>query len=242
MTYQPPVATKLLSPDAITRKVVVALEVFDPLSQTLVSDGLSVTAAGLGMPIVNLSGRFVWTDVNGVWPNQIAVDPINLPYVGEAVAPPAPPDPLNVTADQRRVRIVLRPTPASDFSSGVTAICGQLFETTTAPSAVAKDATTQLAWFDTESKAWVTSPERSSPPSAKGEFAVFIRLQPTLMQEPDLSNGRLKVRLQVTRGTTTRATPDNFPFLTDPQASGRVPEGALLSNAVKLGWAELIAT
>ena len=45
-----------------------------------------------------------------------------------------------------------------------------------------------------------------------------------------------------TRGTTTRATPDTFPFLTDPQASGRVPEGALLSNAVKLGWAELIAT
>jgi hypothetical protein len=206
------------------------------------SDGLNVTAAGLGVPIVNLSGRFVWVDVNGAWPNQITVDPVSLPYVGETVQPPAPPDLANATADQRRVRVVLRPTRAADFTSGVTAVCGQLFETATAPSDLVQDATTQLAWFDTASSAWVVSPERSSPPNAKGEFALFMRLQPTLMQEPDLNNGRLKVRLQVTRGTTTRATPDTFPFLTDPQASGRVPEGALLSNAVKLGWAELIAT
>lgn len=242
MPYIPPVRRELASPDLIDRKVLLALEVFDPLAQSLVSNGLSVAAQGLGQPLINLSGRFVWLDQGGAWPDQITVDPVDLPFVSEAVQPPAPPNLPNATAEQRRVRIVLRPTAAADFSGGVTAVRGQLFETATAPSTPVTDATTQLAWFDLHSNAWVPSSERSAPASPTGEFAVFVRLQPTTLQEPDLTAGLLKVRVQVTRGGTTLATPDNYPFLAAPQSAGRITEGELLARDLKLGWSELSAT
>jgi hypothetical protein len=242
MSYTPPILQTLLSPDTLSRKVLLALEVFDPLSQSLVSSGLGVAATGLGTPIVSLSGRFVWLDEGGAWPSQITVDPVNLPYVPVTVQPPKPPDPANVTGEQRRVRVVLQPTAAADFSSGVTAVRGQLFEATTAPSAPATDATAQLAWYDGGAKAWVPSPELPAPPSETGEFGVFLRLQPTVQQEPDLNGRLLKVRVQFTRGSTTRATPENYPFLADPNAAGRIIDGELLESALRLGWAELVAT
>jgi hypothetical protein len=226
----------------LNRKVLLALEVFDPLSQSLLSSGLSVTAAGLGTPIISLSGRFVWVDEGAAWPAQIQIDPVNLPYAPVTVHPPPPPNPANVTAEQRRVRVVLQPTAAADFPAGITAIRGQLFETATAPSAPVTDATAQLAWHDSHANVWIPSLELPAPTSATGEFAVFLRLQPTAQQEPDLKGRLLKVRVQFTRGSTTRATPDNYPFLPDPSAAGYIIDGDLLARDVKLGWAELAAT
>ena len=242
MPYVQTVRNQVLAPDALNRKVLLALEVFDPLSQQLISDGLNVAAAGLGTPIVSLSGRFVWLDEGGAWPGQISVDPVSLPYLPVTVLPPAPPDPANVTAEQRRVRVVLQPTAAADFPEGVTAVRGQLFETATAASAPVTDATAQLAWHDSHANVWNPSMELASATSANGQFVVFMRLQPTALQEPDLKGRLLKVRVQFTRGSTTRATPDNYPFLADPSAAGYVIDGELLARDVKLGWAELVAT
>lgn len=242
MSYTPPISQSLLSPDTLGRKVLLALEVFDPLSLSLVSSGLNIAAAGLGAPIVSLSGRFVWLDNGNAWPSQITVNPVDLPYVPVTVNPPAPPDPANVTIEQRRVRVVLQPTAAADFSFGMTALRGQLFETATAPFTPVTDATAQLAWYDGQANAWVPSPELPAPPSATGEFGLFLRLQPTIQQEPDLNGRLLKVRVQLTRSGTTRATPDNYPFLADPSAAGRIIDGELLAGSVRLGWAELVAT
>jgi hypothetical protein len=203
---------------------------------------LDVAADGLGTPIVSLSGRFVWMDEGSAWPKQITINPVNLPYGFVTLQPAPPPDPANVTAEQRRVRVILQPTAAAEFPAGVTAIRGQLFETATAPSAAVTNATAQLAWHDSHANTWISSPELAAPASATGEFAVFLRLQPTVQQEPDLKGRLLKVRVQFTRGSTTRATPDSFRFLADASAAGCVVDGELLARDVKLGWAELVAT
>jgi len=238
MPYEQPIVRKILSPDTPNRKVLVALELFDPLSQTLVSSEVIVTANGLGRPIVSYSGRFVWLGEADAWPKEISVQPVGLPFENAVVQPPKPPNLPNATPDQRLVRIVLRPTAAADFSD-VTATLGRLFESLTAGAAPVAGATAQLAWFDKSTSAWVPSPEQSGTTSAKGEFAAFLRLQPTIVQEPDMQGRFLKIRVQLTRGNSTRATPDNYAFLPSPNPPGRVVEGALLANDLKLGWTDL---
>jgi hypothetical protein len=139
---------------------------------------------------------------------------------------------------QRLVRIVLRPTAAADFSD-VTAIRGKLAESLAAGAALVPGAAAQLAWFDMTTNAWIPSPEQNGVTNKVGEFAVFLRLQPTMEQEADLQGRLLKVRVQFTRGSTTRATPDSYAFLANLKAAGRVVEGELLAHDLKLGWADL---
>lgn len=238
MIYEQPMAVKILSPETLNRRVLIALEVFDSLSQTLVSSDVIVTAKGLGRPIVNYSGRFVWLDEGGAWPEQISVQPVGLPFESAVVHPPKPPNLPNASPDQRLVRIVLRPTAAADFSD-VTAVRGQLVEGLVAGAAPVVGAIPQLAWFDKTVNAWIPSPEQSGATSAKGEFAAFLRLQATMEQEADLQGRLLKIRVQLTRANTTRATPDNYAFLPAPNPPGRVVEGELLGRDLKLGWADL---
>jgi hypothetical protein len=236
MLYTQPKVRQIFSPpDQPNRKVLVALEVFDPLSQTLVSRDLTVSAQGLGKPIVSSSGRFVWLDEGGAWPKTISVVPEGLPFQADVKNPPQPP--ANAKPEQRLVRIVLRPTAAADFSD-VTAIRGQLAESV-ALGAPVVGAAPQLAWFEINTNAWILSPEGNGPSNGAGEFAAFLRLQPAMVQEPDLKGRLLKIRVQFTRGNTTRATPDNYAFLADPNAAGRVIEGQLLGRDLQLGWADL---
>lgn len=236
MPYIQPKILQILSPDQPNRKVLVALEVFDPLSQTLVSGNLVVLAKGLEQPLVSWSGRFVWLDEGGAWPTEISVEPVGLPFEKEVVQPPKPP--ANAKPDQRLVRIVLRPTAAADFSD-VTAIRGQLAESVAPGALPVVGAAAQLAWFDTVTNAWIPSPEQNGVSDSDGEFAAFLRLQPAMEQEADLKGRLLKIRVQFTRGSTTRATPDTYPFLADPKAAGRVIEGQLLGRDLQLGWTDL---
>jgi hypothetical protein len=238
MPYAQPDRKQILSPDALNRKVLLALEVFDPLSQTLVSSGLVVQAKGLGAPIVSWSGRFVWLDEGGAWPQQISIEPVGLPFENEIVQPPKPPDLAHAKAAERLVRVVLRPTAAADFSE-VTTIRGRLAESSAAASPPVSGAVAQLAWFDKDSNKWVPSTERSGVTNNAGEFAAFLRLQPAIEHEADLKGRLLKVRLQFTRGQVPRATPDDYPFLADPQSAGRVIEGELLARDLKLAWTNL---
>jgi len=238
MLYKQPKVKTILSPDMPNRKVLVALELFDPLSQTLVSSDVVVTAKGLGRPVVSYSGRFVWLDEGGGWPQEISVQPVGLPFENAVMQPPKPANLPNANPDQRLVRIVLRPTAAADFSD-VTAVRGQLAESLVAGAASVQGASVQLAWLDKTPNVWIPSPEQSGVTNVNGEFAAFLRLQNSMEQEADFQGRFLKIRVQVTRGNTTRATPDNYAFLPNPNPPGRVIEGELLARDLKLGWADL---
>jgi hypothetical protein len=245
MSYAQPFTQRILDPDHLHRKVLVAVEVVDPIAQTFVSRGLIVKARGLtGQPVVSWSGRFVWLEENDVWPEAISIQPVRLPFEKQEVTPPRPPNFPNATAAERRVRIVLRPTPAYPFD-GLTAVRGGLRESLDPASPVVPDVLVQLKWRDLDSNSWLpTAPSQiDSRTNADGQFAAVLRLNQAGSQEPDIVHGALKVRLEFTRGDfmlERRATPDDFPFVSDPNQTGRVPEGRLLSRDLRLGWADLL--
>jgi hypothetical protein len=57
-------ALNLHTPDTIKRRVMFALELVDPVTGRLASEGMVVTAPGLAPPVLSPSGRFVWIDVD----------------------------------------------------------------------------------------------------------------------------------------------------------------------------------
>jgi len=233
------------SADRLNRKVLLAVELVDPIAQSLVFRDVTVQAKGLNKgPIISLSGRFVWLEKGGKWPTEISATAPKLPFAPVTVVPPVPPDIANATPAQRLVRITLRPTPAYDFSDGVTAIRGQLKETADPASPIVTDARLQLAWHEVNADKWLPQPPPETQDAAtdlRGEFAAFVRLVPTASQLPDVANGLLKVRLQVTRSGATRVTPEDYRFLADPANRGRISEGQLLARDLKLAWADLTA-
>jgi hypothetical protein len=235
---------RLLMPDVLTRQVLFAVELADPVAQRPVFRGATVTAVGLtGVPLVNWSGRFVWLAEGERWPERVVVAPGDLPFAAEDVpAPPRPADPTGGPADQRLLRIVLRPTAAYDFGEGVTAVRGCLRERGERTSPPVPGARVQLAWRDADGGQWRPTPGPREPETdGRGEFATYLRLGRSPIQRPDSAGGLLKVRLQVTRrspGPVTRVTPEDFPFLPDGPA-GRVPEGRLLPRDLQLGWEQL---
>ena len=262
-------ARTIASPDVITRRVLFAVEVLDPLSRALIHAGLTVKAAGVvGDPIVNASGRFVWlAEAPGTWPTSISITPEGLPYVPvvQAVTPPADVD--SPTIEERRIRVTLRPTTAYPFDAGVTSIRGRVLADAMAAAAPIAGALVQLAWRAKGTGVWTPAPPAGpigdDPPlgemvtDARGEFVAFIPGGPSSALA-DMKDGLLKVRLQITRSDVmprTRVTADDFPFLPDlpafpgdtPQDTtarndarkGRIPEGQLLTRDLTLAWSAL---
>jgi hypothetical protein len=249
MTYPTPRPRVVLSPDRPDRRVLLALEVVDPIGQRLVTRGLEVSAVGLARPpIVSVSGRFVWLEEGELWPTEISVTPVGLPFAAEVVVPARPPRFPVATPSERLVRVVLRPSAAYDVPSGITAVRGQLSERLDGPDMAAipvQGARMQLAHFDSASDTWIPQPPATRLDPAtdrRGEFLAFLRRQPRRPPDLDVVKGLIRVRLQVTMEgpiPETRVTPDDFPFLEDPAPKGRVVEGQLLSRDLKLGWADL---
>lgn len=238
----------IASPDVLDRRVLFAVELVDPITQALIWRGLTVTAAGIeARPIISLSGRFVWLIEQDHWPATIAVDPGSTPYSPHSQAgPPRPPDITNADAAARLVRIVLRPTAAYPFDTGATIVRGTLKERVDVPGAnVVAGALVQLAWHDALANAWQPAPPQPAETwpetDSGGAFAALLQLHAAPPADPDLTGGLLKARVQVTRGSETRATPDGFLFLPDAASAGRVPEGRLLTRDVTLGWEQLVA-
>jgi hypothetical protein len=246
MPYTAPVVQQLISRETVQRKVLVAVEVVDPIAQELISSSVLVEASGLtSVPILSWSGRFVWLEEEDKWPAAISVKPYRLPFEPQDVVPPRPPNFPVATSEERRVRIVLHPTPAYPFA-GVTAVRGLLRVTSNRSSAPMRRTRVQIKWFDKDSQSW----QPATPPAAldpytdvNGQFAVFVRLNKQGTQEPDLQKGMLKLRLEFTSADfipETRTTPEDYPFVADPSQGGRVPEGQLLSRDVTLAWADLL--
>jgi hypothetical protein len=250
------------SPDDVRRRVLFAVELVDPVTLEVRYEDLAVEADGLTQPpSINRSGRFVWLREGNRWPGAITVKPDRrlgfAPHV--AAAPPRPPDLDAATPTQRLVRITLRPTGAYAFEAGVTAVRGRLREDGGATAPPVEGALVQLAWQDADTGAWFPPPPPPPAPpgpggftpsprepetDVNGQFAAFLRLPRAGNAEPDLEDGLLKVRLQLTRGRfmrVTRVTPPDFEFVpsTNPAARGRVREGQLLARDLKLGWSEL---
>lgn len=258
MTLNP----RLLSYDPLDRRVLFAVELIDPVTRATVYQGVSVRAAGLiARPILSRSGRFVWLEEGTAWPDAITVDTGRLPFAPHVAAPPPRPSDLSTAgAEDRRVRISLRPTVAYPIEEGTTAIRGRIFDSAAAGSAPVANARVQLAWRD-ELGNWSPQPPApevigpGDPPSpreqetnAAGEFLVFLNLRPGPAPKPDIDDqGFLAVRLQVTQGRAapqTRVTADDLPLLPaddDPNGTrrGRIREGRVLARDVRLAWSEL---
>lgn len=247
MSYTQPARRTVVEPfDSLNRRVLIAVEVLDPVAQTLVSRGVTITAQGLtGEPIVSWSRRFVWLDEGDRWPTAISVKPYRLPFTDQEIQPPRPPNFPAATASERLVRIILQPTAAYPFD-GVTAIRGLLVERPDAGSPPMPEVRVQLAWRDLQSGGWVPAlpaTPRDPATSKEGEFAAFLRVRPVGSAEPDIDKGFVQARLQfITTDAQpeTRATPDDFEFLPPDRAPrGRIPEGRLLPRDVRLGWSDL---
>lgn len=243
-----PATLAVSSYESLNRRVLLAVELIDPVTRLLVSDGMTVEAEDLvNRPIVNNSGRFVWLAEGDKWPKRITVKSDDLRFApADPVAPPRPQNLADASASERLVKMVLRPTPAHDLEPGVTAIRGVLYQrlpSTNDPrrGAPVSDATVTLAWRKNQKADEFVAAPYPATTDAAGQFAVFVRLGPKPWYDPDIEpSPMLAVRLEVKIGAITKWTTPNFAFLTYPKApEGRVPEGKLLAASVSLGWDDL---
>ena len=148
-------AITLVSPENIRRTALVAVELLDPVTLSLIHRGVTVTAQGLtGVPIISWSGRFVWLAEDGAWPVTFTVDPGGEPYEREIQpAPSRPPSLLAAPAEARLARITLRPTATYPFTDGVTSVRGRLRETADPASAGISGADVWIRWANESPRA-----------------------------------------------------------------------------------------
>jgi len=226
-------ALNLASPDKLNRVALVAVELFDPVSLSLVWQGASVTAKGLaGRPIIGLSGRFAWLaerpgrPEDDRWPSAFVFDPGHLPYESEIRPAPARPADLRNPGpgESRIVRITLRPTAAYPFTDGVTVVRGCLRETDDRTSAVIAGAEVWLRW-SSEPAGVPKDAAVKAKTNAAGDFAAFLRL-PTDAR-PKKDKDKLEVRVMVSRGGQNR------------EKAYSLPEGRLYDLPEALAWSAL---
>jgi len=250
----------LTGSDILSRTVLYAVELVDPVSGEIVSRGLDLqpldaadTPLRGAAPIVNRTGRFVWLQPGASWPAKLRIIPgATAPFVERVavVAPPAADPALTpghtpmLKPDQRLVRIQLAPSATYPFA-GVTAARGALRESD--QGAPVKGAVVQLAAG--HGTVWTPAPPLLSAQriateavtDERGEFAVFMSKLPA-DAEFDTKNGTLKVRLQVTRRVSgaaqTRWTPETAAPFSLPQ-DGYIQQGQLYPADLRLSWDRL---
>lgn len=118
----------LHSPDEIKRRVMFALELVDPVTGRLVSEGMVVTAAGLARPVVAPSGRFVWIDIDPPAVRQVKVEAVSkrrtfAPFAADFQVPARLP---GVVAQDLVRRFDLQPTGLYEPPPGMLAAAGML--------------------------------------------------------------------------------------------------------------------
>lgn len=235
------------APDLVRRRILFAVALVDPISGALVSEGMRVRADGLvGKPIVNASGHFVWLAEGTARPNAVIVTPGNRPFEPEArnVAPiPDPPgeDPLQpaIPIDQtaRRLRILLRPTPAYPFPDGITVLHGRLQETAAANAPRVADAAVEPQWNDLLLN-WNSSIAAGAT-TASGEFRAALLLPANA--RADGGPQQINVRLVFTRGAVRRATPEALVTPgTTLLAPGSIPPPPGTPDFGVLAWDQLM--
>ncbi|MGY4404066.1 hypothetical protein [Bradyrhizobium sp. USDA 3315] len=232
-----------------TRRVLFAVEVIDGVSGATIYERIKVEPLDgndeviNGRPLVNRSGKFVWTEPNNAWPVRVRVGPDDkpnpLPFERSIVATPRPDDPI--PASKRLFTVVLRPTAAYPFGAGVTAVRGSLREGTGNNARAIKGALVQFARVGGPWKG--PAPGTNGEPSpgdtltdAFGEFAVYLRL--AAPEFSDVDDGRLPVALRITRKDVP---PWDVPgewssVVVGKPAVASIPVGQLFNRDVTLRW------
>ena len=175
----------ILSPDTITRQVMFAVELLDPVTGELVSQPVTVACDGLASaPVTNLSGRFVFIGTGT--PGTVHVDLHGLPF--EPIASPPP------GAGQTLLRLTLQPTALYPFAGSATLISGRLVD---GASRVA-GASIGVTFAD------LTANDQALPALTNdlGDFAALLRLDPTAVTTADPVAA--DITLTFTRGGTTK--------------------------------------
>ena len=215
-----------LAPDQLARSVLLAVELIDPVTMAPVCRDVRLDAVGMAAgPLLSWSGRFVWLADGARWPSAFVFDPGSTPYASETyAAPPAPPDPAQLDANERLVRLMLRPTAAYPFGDGLSALRGVLREGPDATSAPVAGALVWIQWTDTGPSGKQDAPVAART-SASGDFATCLRLPRGA--RPERNGDRLKVRLIVARGAELR------------ELALDLPDGRFLDSSAALDWSAL---
>lgn len=174
---------------AYLREAMLAVELLDPVTLERVSQGITVTAAGLvGTPIVNFGGLFVWLRQSTAHFQKLVIAPGTWPY-----------EPMEIPAAQvqRPLHTVeLKVLANYPFTPGTTAIRGALYEKKVpagqAPQPVA-GAAVRLAWLHEDKLTWIAAPA-TAVTNARGEFTALLRLAPKDVPALD-AQGKMSVRL-----------------------------------------------
>jgi hypothetical protein len=175
--------------DRITRQVLFAVELLDPVSGDLVSSPAQVSADGLGNgPVINLSGRFVFPVQPGI-AGTVRVDLQGLPYEPISAPPPA--------ASGTLLRLTLQPSTAYPFAASATLLRARLVD----GAASVAGAAIRVTFAD-------AAADHSALPAtsdAFGAFAVLLRLDATAVANGDPVTADLTLRF--TRGGMTKLRP-----------------------------------
>ncbi len=205
-----------------------AVELVDPVSMTLVSKQVSLTASGLEGPArISFSGRFAWLREGNNWPSAFEFKPGLLPFDAQTIPALAKPADLNSASEaERLLRVELRPTAAYPFADGVTVVRGSLRESAMANALPVAGAQIWLSWFSGKKQIdgsnWALS-------NTAGDFACFLRLP--VPARPNLDKNRqLVLSLVVKRGNERR------------ELALTVPDGRISDLPNALAWSALTPT
>lgn len=201
------------------RRGLFAIELLDGATLERVYQGITVTAEGLrGKPVVNSSGMFVWLDEDFGQLKKIIVDPRLRSY-----------EKVELPSSQIKPRIVnaieLSPSVAYPFPAGLTVLRGRLIEQRVSsprlPTPIV-NATVRLRWQREEDGVWRDSPTVSRT-NEVGDFAAFLRLSPVEVPQLDPDDGKVILRLRVSRPGLMDRTSSEFKLtegrVTNPTAS-----------------------
>lgn len=211
------------------RRGLFAMELLDGATRERVFQGIKISADGLlGKPVLNSSGVFVWLDEDFTKLKKIIVQPEQRPY-----------EPLEIPSSQIKLRSInpveLSPVVGYPFPSGLTGLRGRLIEQRVAalrtPTPVV-NAAVRLQWRSEDNDAWRDSPTLSHT-TETGEFASFLRLTPTAVPQLDPADGRVLVRLRVSRAGQRNRTSAEFK-LAEGRITNPTPDQSLM-----FAWSEL---
>ena len=204
------------------RQSLFALEVLDAVTLERVSDGITVSAAGLSRrPLVSWSGLFVWLLEGNAQPQGLEIDPGKRPLEGTTLGAG------DITLPFTSVE--LAPRREYPFTRGVTGVRGMLVESQVLPPArpvPVAGARLQLRWLDEDATTWHDAPAPTRTDAAGG-FAALLRIASADVPHVDAA-GAFTVRLRASRDGSTR---DSLPF--------SLPPGRVADTLPPFAWDEL---
>jgi hypothetical protein len=212
----------IVASDILRRRVLLGVELIDPVTMKPVSRGVRLKALGLNNgPLVSWSGRFAWLAEDGRWPTRLEFEPGVEPYEAQPFDVPtrtAYPAPL--------LRFILRPTVAYPFGEGLTVARGRLRDSADAGAAPIAGARVWIRWTDKNGISQPSPPDRLiTRTGANGEFAACLRMPADA--KPVLNEGMLAAHITIERDGTIR------------RLSQDLPDGQLLDLPAALAWSDL---